>query len=563
VSAFIGRPSTQRGAALILMMTIIVLGIAWYTVGALSKAARSTADKEIRTGAALYAAKRALLDYVAAQAAQPDNAIPGRLPCPEPLAPAAGNEGIAAGCSDNTATYVGRLPWRTLGVDQIRDGDGELLWYILGRGFRQSAINFGSQDEIELDGVSRQAVAMIIAPGAVLNTLSEAGAPPANCPRVNQQPRSVAAPFDPARFLECGRNSTPAPGNEPQYKTDKTSPWTNDRMVTITASELMDAISGPVADRLQRQVAPMLANWDAAELAARGKSWGAAPPNGHNLPYLPYASTWGDPTTNNYCGNQGIYEGLIPAEPTCYNSNWTGNASVSGGLALSFCGNVSGSPAYRRCVFERMGFSTPLSATITFVAADVARAYRSTITASDLTVTGGGSATMAMSLSGGTSEATLTIDVSWPPTLAFWWPVEVRVPQLQDAAVLSDSRLTWFWNNQWQRYTYYHAAPSATAASVMPCVNPGDAGCISVTGLPAGSGNTWDKRLVLVLSGKPLATQTQPSSGRSNYFEGENLTSGDRQYEERTPLSTTFNDRVAACPFQYPTQSGPALTICN
>ena len=142
------KRGTQRGAALIVMMTVIVMGIAWYTVGALGNAVRSTADREIRTGAALYAAKRALLDYVAAQAAQPDTTIPGRLPCPEPLSPAAGSEGIAAGCSDNTATYVGRLPWRTLGVDQIRDGDGELLWYILGRGFRQSPINFGSQDEI-------------------------------------------------------------------------------------------------------------------------------------------------------------------------------------------------------------------------------------------------------------------------------------------------------------------------------------------------------------------------------------------------------------------------------
>ena len=556
------KRGTQRGAALIVMMTVIVMGIAWYTVGALGNAVRSTAEREIRTGAALYAAKRALLDYVAAQAAQPDTTIPGRLPCPEPLSPAAGSEGIAAGCSDNTATYVGRLPWRTLGVDQIRDGDGELLWYILGRGFRQSPINFGSQDEIELDGVDRQAVAMIIAPGEALNTTSEAGTPPANCPRVNQQPRSVTAPFDPAAFLECGRAATPAPGNEPQYKTDKISPWTNDRIVTITAAELMDAIAGPVGDRLQRQVAPMLANWDAVELAARAKSWGAAPPNGHNLPYIPYASTWGDPTTNNYCGNQGVYEGLIPADPTCYNSNWTGNAAAFGGLIPWSCGNVGGATPYRRCVFLRLLASAPLTATITFTAVDVARAYRSTITASDLTVTDGGSATMAMSLSDTTSDATLTINASWPLTLAVGAFVEVRVPHLQDAAVLTDPRFTWFWNNQWQRYTYYHVAPSATAASVTPCVNPGDPGCISVTGLPAGTGNTWDKRLALVLSGRPLATQTQPSSGRSNYFEAENLTSGDRQYE-MLAKSTTFNDRVAACPFQYPKQSGPALTICN
>lgn len=556
MSARSGKRGTQRGAALILMMTVIVMGIAWYAVGALGKAVRSTADKEIATGAALYAAKRALLDYVAAQAAHPDTAIPGRLPCPEPLSPAAGNEGIAAGCSDNTATYVGRLPWRTLGVDQIRDGDGELLWYILGRGFRQSPINFGSQDEIELDGVNRQAVAIIVAPGAALNTLSESGTPPANCPRVSQMPRSVAAPFDPTKFLECGRGTTPSPGNEPQYKTDKTSPWTNDRMVAITATELMDAIAGPVGDRLQRQVAALLGDWHEVEFTATGRSWG----NTYGLNYLPFASDWNNPSGGDFCANLGQDDGLAPVDVTCtaYDNEWSGSMSAWGGM--NTVGSCSDQGSYMRCRFRRQDNSIPLGGSITATTTNVGHAFRSTIAPSDLAIQGGGSATISMSLPNATSDATATINLTWPDMLPVGSTVEVQVPHLQNAAVLSDSRYIWFWNNKWHEYTYYAISPAAEPPGSSACT-PG-VNCITVNGLPASTGATNDKRLVLVLSGRPVGTQSQPSGNRNNYFELENATTGDREYQTST-ISTTFNDRVAACPFEYPKQSGPALTICN
>lgn len=557
MSAFFRKRGTQRGAALIVMMTVIVMGIAWYTVGALGKAVRSTADREIRTGAALSAARRALLDYVAAQAAQPDTTIPGRLPCPEPLSAAAGSEGIAAGCSDNTATYVGRLPWRTLGVDQIRDGDGELLWYVLGRGFRQSPINFGSRDEIELDGVDRQAVAMIIAPGAALNTTSEAGTPPANCPRVNQQPRSVTAPFDPAAFLECGRATTPAPGNEPQYKTDKTSPWTNDRIVTITAAELMDAIAGPVGDRLQRQVAALLGDWHQVEFTATGRSWG----NTYGFNYLPFASDWNNPSGGDFCANLGQDDGLAPVDTTCtaYDNKWSGSVTSLLGDLIQL-GGCSDQGTYLRCRFWRIpGASLLLGATITVSTNNVGHAFRSTIAASDLVITGGGSATISMTLNAA-SDVTATINVSWPLGLGLFSPVEVRIPHLQNAAVLSDPRYTWFWNNKWHEYTYYAIAPTAMPPGNASCT-PGT-NCLTVFGLPAVTGATNDKRLALVLSGRPISGQTQPSGARSDYFELENRTTGDREYQAST-ISTTFNDRVAVCPFSYPKQSGPALTICN
>lgn len=562
----------QRGAALMLLITVLVMGIVWYIAGALGKAAPSIADKEIRTGLALQKAKRALLDYVAEQAALATSTIPGRMPCPEPLAPAAGDEGIAAGltCNDNTATYVGRLPWRTLGVEQIRDGHGEPLWYILGLGFRQSPINFGSIGEIDLDTVVDQAVALILAPGAALNTMGEPGAPPAACPRVNQLPRPLAAPFDPARFLECGRNATPAPGGDPEYVTTKTAPWTNDRLIAITAAELMDAIAGPVQDRVQREVAVVLGDWHAVELAATGRSWGAAPPNGWNMAFLPFASSWGDPTSQNYCGNQGEFEGLMPIDPTCYRNDWTNPTSNPGG-GLTIIGGGSGcsdwNGTHLRCRYRRTLAVGALTARITARTNEVGRAFRSTITEADVIVSNGGSVTaMSMSIPNNTADATVTIDVEWPGLLALLQDVDVRIPYLQDAAVLSDPRLAWFWNNQWQRYAYYAVAPGATAGSATNCASPAFTGCLTVNGLPAGTGAADRKRLVLVMSGRTLPGKSQPSNDRDDYFETPNddtdIASGNATFLSDV-VTDTFNDRLAACPFEYLTAGGGPLTLCN
>lgn len=566
MSAFPRRRGTQRGAALILMMTIIVMGIAWYTVGALGRVARSTADREIATGQALQKAKRAMLDYIAATAADPKEKYPGRLPCPEHewYVGNASKEGIAGpavGVSDpgwgsaNCAS-IGRLPWRTLGLDQIRDSDGELLWYAVTAGSwslltssTTLTINPGKPGPLSVNGQANAAVAVIIAPGAALNTMSEAGSPVSPCAKVNELAATrYTAPLSAANFLECGNTVS-------LYSTIATSPWSNDRVITITAAEVMDAIAGPVGDRLQRQVAALIGNWHQVEFDATGRSWG----NTYGLSYLPFASDWNNPSSGNFCANVGQGEGLAPVDTTCtaYDNKWSANAGAFGGMDT--VGACTDQGTYLRCRFRRTSNATPLTATIIATTTNVGHAFRSTIAPSDLTIGGGGSATISMSLPNATSDATATINVSWPLTLPNGTTIDVQIPHLQNAAFLSDTRYTWFWNNNWHQYTYYAIAPAAEPPGNTACT-PGT-NCITVTGLPASTGASNDKRLVMVLSGRALATQTQPSNSRSNYFELENATTGDREYQVST-IGTTFNDRVAVCPFQYPKQSG-TLTICN
>jgi hypothetical protein len=553
----------QQGLTLIVMMTVIVMGLAWYVVGALGKAAPTTADKEIRTGAALYAAKQALLTHVANYAAQtvplgdPETMLPGRVPCPEPLSPAAGSEGIAAGCASNVTTYVGRLPWRTLGVDQIRDGDGELLWYVLGPGFRDSPINFGTAGQLTVDVGSSPVVALIVAPGRPINTASEPGPPPAGCPAVgNQYANRYAKPFDPTKFLECGRWNAAT-----NHTLVTPSPWTNDRVISVTAAEVMEAISGPVADRIQRQVAPAMNDYRTTTSLA---SWGVS--------FLPHASRWdstgNSPPSNNMCGNLDIRAGLPPtatvASGSC-DTDWaSGSASSLGVLSFGAC--VPGATAMD-CNFTVFlgGFATPR---ITATAPRIANSFRS-FDPSTIQISRSGSggpwqsATVqnySGNFSSGTGDATVQFDVVLP-LLSIIDTVVIRIPNPTDA-LLPDPRVSWFLNNGWDRFTYYAVARDATTNPGGPPCNPGGGvgGCLTVTGMPAPAN---DKRLVLALMGRaPIAPATWPSADPADYLEGANATPTDRTFEIKT-VNAAFNDRLAACPFQYTPQAGPPISICN
>jgi hypothetical protein len=70
---------------------------------------------------------------------------------------------------------VGRLPWKTLGLPDLRDAAGERLWYAISDSLRdQGVVNSNSAGQLAVyDGVSGAAlassvVAVIIAPGTEL-----------------------------------------------------------------------------------------------------------------------------------------------------------------------------------------------------------------------------------------------------------------------------------------------------------------------------------------------------------------------------------------------------------
>lgn len=528
------------------MVTALVLGVAWFTVGALGKAAPTAAQREIETGRALQAAKRALLGYIAQYAARTDHDVPGRLPCPELLGSIGGaSEGQAPGACSNTAIEVGRLPWRTLGVDRILDGSGEPLWYVLSPGFRQSPINFDSIGQLTLDGAVNAAVALIIAPGPPLETLSDPGVPPAGCQKRNQGGARFTNPLDPLDFLECGHGDTVSNN----YVTSESTKWRNDRVLAVTAAEVMDAIAGPVADRIQRQVMPALNDWRTTESAA---NWGVS--------FLPYASTFSNPATNGLCGANGVTEGMPPipdAASTDCNTAWTnGTASLVLGLISLGCAQMG---TEMRCWFLNLLAVPPFSARISARAPNVAGSFRAPIAQASIQNNGGGvvvPGSFSLALSAATGDANLQFDISFvaPPFFT-----TVRFPNLPDAAVINPSavvnpRMSWFLSNNWARHVYYAVAPAAV-------VNPG-VDLLAATGLDPTTGNPNDKRVALVLMGRRLSGQPATCAVVGDCLEGDNATTGDRSFASAA-ASSAFNDRIAACPFQFTPQTGGPVTVCN
>jgi hypothetical protein len=132
-TASLGR---QRGAVLLAMLAVLVLGGMWYLVSRLSAASGDfTAATRTRNALVLNQAKQALIGYVAAQAAKAGENHPGALPCPEAAAyfdnPT--QDGQTAGSC--TLPKVGRFPWRTIGTDKLVDASGEPLWYVVSPGW--------------------------------------------------------------------------------------------------------------------------------------------------------------------------------------------------------------------------------------------------------------------------------------------------------------------------------------------------------------------------------------------------------------------------------------------
>src|SRR5204863_1210792 len=75
--------SAQQGAALLVMLTVLVLGVAWFGVSQLAASANFAGAARERNAETLGRAKAALVGYVAQRAARSGENNPGRLPCPE------------------------------------------------------------------------------------------------------------------------------------------------------------------------------------------------------------------------------------------------------------------------------------------------------------------------------------------------------------------------------------------------------------------------------------------------------------------------------------------------
>lgn len=238
----------QHGAALMVMLVIMIIGAAAILVSTLTSSALQI-ERDKTTADVLAQAKEALLGRAVS-----DNTIPGSLPCPD-----TNDDGSAELLSGNDCpSYIGRLPWKTLGLPELRDGSGEHLWYALSPAFRDdnSAQPLNSNTKGTLlvynaDGATLQtqpgysAVAVIFAPGS---------------PVGSQMRNTIAQQSDPANYLDnvtfpgpiIRNNASPIgtanPG--PFIAGAKTNTF-NDQLMIITTQDLIPLVEQRVAGEVK------------------------------------------------------------------------------------------------------------------------------------------------------------------------------------------------------------------------------------------------------------------------------------------------------------------------
>ncbi|MEO8009523.1 MAG: hypothetical protein ABI728_13530, partial [Betaproteobacteria bacterium] len=162
------------------MGTLLIAGFAS------SLARQNYADQ--RTAAALSQAKAALIGYAATYPDHDATGVFGFLPCPDMGSASVIPEGnMDVPCGSRDVTVIGRLPWKELGLQPLRDGFGDCLWYAVSGNFKENLttpnsrtllLNWDSNGLIEVvgaDGTSllagsaptNRAAAVIFAPGRI------------------------------------------------------------------------------------------------------------------------------------------------------------------------------------------------------------------------------------------------------------------------------------------------------------------------------------------------------------------------------------------------------------
>ncbi|MGI9228688.1 MAG: hypothetical protein ACR2P9_02390 [Gammaproteobacteria bacterium] len=226
------NPSKQTGAASLALVSVLLASTTWLLLIGLNshnnKVLRAT-DSQI----ALQQAKQGLLMYAMNYPDFRDKKKqkqkgPGFLPCPDRK-----NDGMPrSNCAISTGTTLGRLPFRILGLEDLRDASGERLWYAVSNNFRNAQSNYAIINSetpglLSVDGVT-DIVAVIIAPGS---------------PFATQSGRHSTVAAD---YLEADN----ATADATVFVTEATGVF-NDQLIVITRAELMRSVEQRVLSELR------------------------------------------------------------------------------------------------------------------------------------------------------------------------------------------------------------------------------------------------------------------------------------------------------------------------
>ncbi len=244
-------PARQRGIALLGLLALVSVMVIFAYVSGLNRSAAGMAQARAQqTSTALAQAKEALIAYAVTYADDTSHAkrVPGYLPCPDMGSVPEGE--AASGCRSFLVSVTGRLPWKTLVLDALKDGSGECLWYAVSGTYKNNpngvTTNTATSNMMNWDtngqfvvvdrngntlagsSTDNQAVAVIFAPGAPL-------------------PGQDRTPVTGVTTTACGGNATAAAYLD-------TANSINNSVVSGTASVVTQFIAGIGSDTFNDQL---------------------------------------------------------------------------------------------------------------------------------------------------------------------------------------------------------------------------------------------------------------------------------------------------------------------
>jgi hypothetical protein len=224
---------------LAVFLLILILGVVFATVSQLELASRPLARSEASLQA-LAQAKEALIGYAATYRDTHPGEVFGHLPCPD-----TDGDGVAEGsCGSSGEAALGLLPYRTLGLADLRDADGVCLWYAVAGAFKNNPkattpMNWDTQGQFAIAGT---AVAPDSGDGGGAAVIFAAGPPIAAQSRTPASNRCAVTPSEVAAYLDGGNAFIPGTGVITLTPGSIGSTSNNDRLLAVTPREIFDRI---------------------------------------------------------------------------------------------------------------------------------------------------------------------------------------------------------------------------------------------------------------------------------------------------------------------------------
>ena len=546
----VSRRRRQGGAILLAVLAPVLLLISAVALSGIDSGVGSRRLEDERTRIALAKAKEALIHYAVV-----DPNRPGELPCPDfdDDGRLVLNVDFRGGRDVPCASRRGWLPFRTLGVEELRDGAGERLWYAVAdvhHAGHPAPLNSEVPGQLSV-GESGDVVAVIIAPGF-----------PVDEDQARGREGGDSTP-DASRLVSAYLEGANADDALDRYA-GRRRPWPleNDRLLPITRRELagvverrvigeaalalsafyrehgtlpwlvplrspdaapFQAVPGTRKGRLAFQragdrvaTAVLRARWDLSGAAT--SSWGSVAD-----PLL--AS--GDLRFGRGPGQSGVPECFLvrAEEAEC--------AAIE--TVDVVCHGLPGTPAERSYRFRLAGAavaSTPDETRVRRRSVSVNQAdapgpisseHRVGIEIEDIALSG--------PHAGDTCGTGAVSDAG-----AAWGYIELS--EIDYPLELGAELPAWFVDERWHALTYVaFAAPLAPSAMSRRCVPEVD--CLVLEGVRPAA----DKDALVVIAGAALPGQARGAWNVASYFEGENATLADDVFTLHGPPGE-FNDQV-------------------